>query len=77
MADYNDAQDLVDTAFAHVLAMSHALVDLKKTDPSDSMEDLPEGYSSYIDGSYQTAVLNLFNASDLVRAKITAAKGSG
>ena len=74
--ELNEIQDLVDTTLTHLLAMNDKVDDLKKKDDefgnADDKADLPEGFDSYVDGAYQGAVLNLFKATNLLGAKITA-----
>lgn len=66
----NDTQALVDSALAHVLAMHDKVDDLKAADSSDGKEDVPDNYTGYIDGAWQTAILNLFEASNLLQSEI-------
>ena len=75
--EVNELQDLVTACREHVLVMHDKVDDLKASDASegnaDDKEDIPEGYSGYVDGAYQGALLNMFNATHLLGDKIAAA----
>jgi hypothetical protein len=68
--EVNELQALVDAARDHLLAMHDKVDDLKASDPTDGKEDVPDGYTGYLDGAWQMAILNLFEASGLLQAKI-------